>query len=194
MSTDLIEDLVNRLLTLDPEAAPKLRALEGKVLCFEVSGATRVCLVVTEGGLALTAEDRAPDVTLRGSLPAFARLVAGDGLAVFQERTIEIQGDVEVGRAFQKIVREFDMDLEEPLAKYVGDTAAYRVHAAVRQLRAWSLQAGANLAHDLAEALQEEHPVLARPVQVRRFVAEVDELRADVERLAQRIARLETEY
>ncbi len=191
MVTELIEAVINRIVRLDPEAVPKLSALAGKVICVEISGTDRRwCLEVTERGLSLAAEDAHADVTLEGSALAFGRLLFGDRLAAVRDQTLRIQGDVETGQAFQRIFKEFEVDMEDQLAAYVGDVAAYRLNTGARQLRDWSAQVRTNVAHTVAETLQEEHGVLAPTSRVRRFVDEVDNLRSEVERLEQRIARL----
>ncbi|MDH3638273.1 MAG: SCP2 sterol-binding domain-containing protein, partial [Gammaproteobacteria bacterium] len=188
MFTELIEDIVNRILKLDPESAPKLRALESKVICLEFSGSEqRWCLKVNERGVSLVGDEASPDVTLQGSVIAFARLMLGDGLTVFQDHAVQIHGDVETGQAFQKIVKDFEFDPEEQMSSYIGDVAAYRLNTRVRQLYEWSREVRSNLARNLVETLQEERGVLAPTTRVRRFIDEVDEIRSEVERLEQRV-------
>ena len=52
-------------------------------------------------------------------------------------------------------------------------------------------QAAQSLAHNLADYFVEERGVIARRREVEVFVREVDTLREDAERLAQRVARLQ---
>lgn len=194
MVTELIEGVINRIVNLDPEAVPKLRTLAGKVICLEISGSERRwCLKVTDQGMSLAGGEVVADVTLQGSVIAFARLMLGDGLTVFQDQALQIHGDVETGQAFQKIFKEFEVDVEAQLAGYVGDVAAYRLNNGVRQLHEWSNQVRSNMTQNLVETLQEERGVLAPSTRVRRFIDDVDDLRSRAERLEQRVNRLKAE-
>ncbi|MDH3282864.1 MAG: SCP2 sterol-binding domain-containing protein [Gammaproteobacteria bacterium] len=194
MVTELIEGVINRIVNLDPEAVPKLRTLAGKVICLEISGSERRwCLKVTDQGISLAGDEVVADVTLQGSVIAFARLMLGDGLTVFQDQALQIHGDVETGQAFQKIFKEFEVDVEAQLAGYVGDVAAYRLNNGVRQLHEWSNQVRSNMTQNLVETLQEERGVLAPSTRVRRFIDDVDDLRSRAERLEQRVNRLKAE-
>jgi ubiquinone biosynthesis protein UbiJ len=58
------------------------------------------------------------------------------------------------------------------------------------RLAAWNREAVAKLAQNFVEYWTEEQPMLARPAEVRRFLADVDQLRDDLARLEKRVAAL----
>jgi ubiquinone biosynthesis protein UbiJ len=130
--------------------------------------------------------ERAPDVTLRGSLAVFARL-ARTGVAVGE---LNISGDVELGSRFKRILENAQPDFEEPLARVIGDVAAHQIGRVVRAGRDWGRHAGKSVALDVAEYLQEEARVLAPRVRVDEFLSAVDQLRNDSERLHKRLELL----
>jgi ubiquinone biosynthesis protein UbiJ len=134
-----------------------------------------------------------PDVTIRGNVPLFARLLIGDATPTpSTSAALEISGDIELGQRFQRILRTLDIDWEEQASRLVGDVAAHQIGRAARALRAWGRDAVRTLGQDATEYLQEESRVLAKRPQVDGFLRDVDRLRGDVDRLLKRLERLES--
>jgi ubiquinone biosynthesis protein UbiJ len=185
----LLETVVNRVLRLDPETLHRLGELEGKTIGLDLGAGVFVLYVEPSAqGLRLRRQsDREPDVTLRGSIPIFARL-ARTGLAAGE---LQISGDIELGSRFKRILEGIEIDWEEPLARVVGDVAAHQFGRAARTMRGWSEHAARSLAQDAVEYFQEEIRVLAPAVRVEEFLRAVDTLRADADRLQKRLERLE---
>src|SRR5690606_9110070 len=116
-----------------------------------------------------------------------ARILARDAAAYEQ---VSVQGDVEFAEALQFVVRNARWDVEEDVARILGDAPAHRIVGAGRALLRLQARAAASLARNLSDYWVEERPLIARRADVENWVHEVDILRDDVERLAQRIARL----
>lgn len=191
--TALLEDAGNRVLRLDPDTLAALGALHGRVVCLTFTDlATSVYLQPSEAGLrVLHTFAGAPDVTLSGRLPAYARLSLGAQPGLFFSGDLAISGDVDLGHRFQRVLEGLDIDWEEQLSRVVGDVAAHAMGNAARDVRAWGRQAVATLGQDVAEYLTEERRDLPPRSVVEPFLQAVDTLRADVDRLTQRIARLQ---
>jgi ubiquinone biosynthesis protein UbiJ len=117
----LLEQLTNRLLGLDPETLRRLNALKGKVICIRIGGEVDstspmvIYVLPGETGLhLLTESDAKPDVSLSGSLPALLRLVSGGATPdLFSSGNVEVSGDLELGRRFERIIKKLDIDWEE---------------------------------------------------------------------------------
>jgi ubiquinone biosynthesis accessory factor UbiJ len=189
MFSTLIEGAINRVLRLDPETLRRLGELEGKVICLDL-GADAVTLYVepSSQGLRIRRDsERAADVTLRGSIPIFARL-ARTGIAAGE---LQISGDIDLGSRFKRVLEGIDLDWEEPLARVVGDVAAHQIGRAARAARSWGEDAARTLAKDTAEYFQEESRLLAPRMRVEEFLQAVDKLRADTDRLQKRIEQLQ---
>ncbi len=186
-----IEEAVNRILRLDPETLRRLGELQGKTIRLDLGTDARAFMLDVEPsaqGLRFRRQsEHEPDVTLRGSVPVFARL-ARTGIAAGE---LQISGDVELGSRFKRILEGIEIDWEEPLARVVGDIAAHQIGRAARAIRGWSEDAARSLARDVAEYLQEESRMLAPQVRVEQFLLAVDTLRADADRLQKRLERLE---
>lgn len=188
----LIEGAANRALRLDPDASRRFGELEGKVLLIEVAteGAPlRLYVLPGAHGLRLLSEyERPPDVTISGTVTVFLNQFAR-GPAVAEALTI--RGDIELGQRVQRILSRLDPDWEEGLAALIGDVAAHQAGRFARGVRGWARQALAALGADTAEYLQEEAYVAAKRERVERFLRDVDQLRADADRLERRVQRLE---
>jgi ubiquinone biosynthesis accessory factor UbiJ len=191
--TALLEDAGNRVLRLDPDTLTALGTLHGRVVCLTFTDlATTVYLQPSESGLrVLNTYAGAPDVTLSGRLPAFARLGLGVQPGLFFSGELVISGDVELGHRFQRVLEGLDIDWEEQLSRVLGDVAAHAIGNALRDARAWTRQAGSILGQDVAEYFTHERRDLPPRSLVEPFLQAVDTLRADVDRLTQRIERLQ---
>lgn len=189
----LFEEAVNRTLRLDPDALERLAELEGKTILLELAAEPeplRCYVMPSAAGLRLARTyERLPDVTISGTPAVFLRQLFR-GPAVSDALTI--RGDAELGQRFQRILSRLAPDWEEGLARFVGDIAAHQLARLALGLRAWAEQAARALGADTAEYLQEEAFVAARREQVEAFLREVDRLRADVDRLEQRLQRIAT--
>lgn len=187
----LFERIVNPALRLDPEALRRLAELDGKAILLELASAgtpLRCYVLPSAGGLRLMREyDRLPDVTISGTPAVFLhQLFRGPAVS----DALTIRGDIELGQRFQRILSAVAPDWEEGLARLIGDVPAHQLARLVRGLRDWAGEAVRTLGADGAEYLQEEAFVLAKREQVAAFLREVDRLRADADRLEQRLQRL----
>ena len=187
-----LSSAVSAFLRLDPETLARLGELQGRVvrLVFLDLGMS-LYLLPTEAGLLLRDQhEGAADVTLSGNLPAFARLGLGAQPGLFFAGTLTIDGDVELGQRFQRVFEGVTIDWEEQLSRVLGDVAAHGIGNLVRDARAWQQRTLSSLGQDLTEYLQEERRDLPPRHRIDDYMRQVDELRADCDRLARRIARL----
>lgn len=187
----LVEGGVNRTLRTDPEMAARLAPLSGRVCRIELTDLGITFDVAPDAkGLHLgPAGSRPPDVTLRGSLLAIARLATGNERLPASGRA-EIAGDAELANVFARALRDFDPDWEEELSRYTGDVAAHLIGRTFREARAWARNANTRLKADMSEYLREEVRLLPDRAAVTAFIADVDRLRADTDRLAARVENL----
>lgn len=183
----------NRYLAMDPDTGNRLEPLDGRTIALELRGFDLViCLQVNAGRIAVLQEpETEPDTTLCGTPLGFARLGFGDDSATtLFSGDVSITGDVETGQAFKAVLDELDIDWEEQLAGITGDIVAHQLGNAVRSADKWVRQGRTTLAQNLGEYLQEELRVVPTRIEIENFIADVDRLRMDLERLDARIRRL----
>lgn len=187
-----LEHAINTVVALDPETQRRLAALSGRIVALELGALVpTLFLVPTEHGLqVLTRFDGEPDTRISGTPLGLLRMGAGSREGLFGG-DVRIEGDVELGQRFQRILDGLDVDWEEQLSRLTGDVVAHQVGNVVRGATDWMRSAGNTLARDAGEYLQEETELLPGRGEVGYFLDEVDRIRADVDRLAARIKRLE---
>ena len=145
---------------------------------------------VTDGTLHLASAGTA-DASIRGTLPAFVRGLFGTHHGA--PPGITRGGDATLARDFQRLLAGLEVDWEERLAGVAGDTLAHQAGNLARGFAAWGRYAGDHMARGLSEYLQRETRDLPHRAEVERFLRAVDTVRDDVERLAARLARAETQ-
>ncbi len=189
----LLQSAGNRLLQLDPASAAKLRKLQGKVICIEVdSFVKKLYLLPNEHGIEVEAEtDQPVDVTIKGSPVAFAFSAVRQAPDTnFEKLGLQVSGDMELTQDVGALLQHLDIDWEEQLSRVTGDFPARKIGNLIRHFSQWRQQASNDLAQNLGEYLQEERRDLATQHRVEKFIEDVDELRADVDRMTQRVQKL----
>ena len=176
---------LNHLLGAEASARDKLKPYAGQCVEFRNPPLPVLRLVILDSGLlAPAAEDAAPNLVVTigpGALPAFAR---GDDALM---REIGIEGNADLASTVQYLFRHLRWDVEEDLSRIFGDALAHRMVEQGKRFAAWNREAVTKLAQNLTEYWIEEQPLLARPADVRQFLAGVDQLRDDLARLEKRI-------
>ena len=191
--TTLSDRVTRFLLSLDPDGREQLVRLKGRIFCLEVTvPQLTLYLIPTDHGLELRQQcDGEPDVTLTGPLSAFIRLARPDSqIDLSANSQINMQGDAEAGQALGKILSRLDIDWEEGLSRLVGDTPARKMGNILRDLNDWAAESVDLSRTDAAEYLQEEKRLLATNLAHERFCNDVNNLRANMDRIEQRVLRL----
>lgn len=195
MIIEILERTGNRLLRYDPDSAKKLSRMQGRVFKLEIRVVDKALFLIP-GGDGLQVREEWPgevDIILKGSPLAFLQFGLRQKVAdnrMFVDKKLVIEGDVELAQDFQRMLAELDLDLEELISHYLGDVAAHQIGRGVRRFRQWAGEAAESLRLDVREYMVEEVRVLAPDWRVAAFVDRTDVLRADVERLEQRVKRL----
>lgn len=178
---------VNHVLRSAPLALERLRKHAGRTAAFHVGPVTLAFTVQTTGEVANAVSGAPRDLEVRISPFLLPRLAANEEAAF---REIEMQGDMELAHEISFIARHLTWDVEEDLARAIGDIAAHRVVETARGVARWGREAALRTAQGAAEYWTEEAPLIASRVKVETFLREVAELRDAVERLEKRIDRL----
>ena len=190
-----LEQAINQVLALDPDACRRLAALHGRVIRIDLRGTgLQLHFVPTHDGRLqlLGSIEGEPDCTLSGSPIDLIR--AGDktdGPAQLFAGHVRIDGDSGIAQRFSEALAGIDIDWEEQLSHLTGDIAAHEIGRAARAVRREGERLGRSGRDNLSEYLTEEARLLPHRFEVEAFLADVDMLRDDVERLEARIALLE---
>ena len=201
-----LETLLNRTLALDPEMRDALHLLDGQrvalTLATTANAAPSLTLQVRVDGERLAVgpleDGDAPELSVRstlgGLLSLLPRLVGGDPHRDNAPPIgrMRIEGDAELARHLQRLAGRFDPDWQQPFARVFGDVLGVQIANAIvgglKQARA----TGSSLAETAAEFVTEESRDVVGRAELNAFHDDVDVLRDDVERIAAKIARLQS--
>jgi len=193
MLLDRLEAVLNRNVADSRRALALTRQLDGRVMSLTAEGTPVAIFFHAEGGrLRLTPRHESPaDASLSGTPVALLALAGPQGERALRGGGVRIEGDAEVAQKFRELLSEARPDVEEELARVVGDVAARQMANVARGLFDWGRKASRSLTGSVVEFLQEEGRDLPTGVEVDEFLEGVDRLRDDADRLEIRLSRLE---
>jgi ubiquinone biosynthesis protein UbiJ len=187
-----IETELNRCVGESTAARELLARLDGTSFAVHVEGLGVTRVLHAEGErLRLDSDATAATASLRAAPLDLLRLLRADGVSGVKRTRAELSGDLEVAERYARLLKLARPDLEEEVAKWLGDVPAHALGEAVRGLGAWLERAGTALRMNTAEYLQEESRAMPAPLEAQAFYADVERLRDDVERAGARLALLE---
>lgn len=179
--------LLQHLIAQNSWANELLQPFAGKSVQLNIALVNTSLVILENGSLAIAGDTNIPDATITIAPNLLLRLIAKDEAAKLQ---IKIDGDTHLATELAKVFSNMHWDYEDDLSKIVGDVPAYKLGELGRQTVNTMKETGINLTEMLSEYWQEEKPMIAKKRHVEQFNAEVDILRADVERLEKRLNKL----
>jgi ubiquinone biosynthesis protein UbiJ len=180
---------LNHLLNAESWARDKLKPHAGQCVEFRSPPLPALRLDILDSGLLrAAAEDAAPNLVVNIGPAALPAALRGEEALL---REIGIEGNADLAGTVQYLFRHLRWDFAEDLSQVFGDVLAQRMVGEGRRFAAWNREAAQKLAQNFAEYWVEEQPLLARPAEVRQFLAEVDRLRDDLGRLEKRVDNLD---
>jgi ubiquinone biosynthesis protein UbiJ len=179
---------LNHLLGAEAWARDKLKPYAGQCVEFRSPPLPALRLDILDSGLLRAAvEDAAPTLVVSIGPAALPASLRGEDALM---REIGIEGNADLAGTVQYLFRHLRWDIAEDLSKVFGDVLAQRMVTEGRRFAAWNRETAEKLAQNFAEYWIEEQPLLARPGEVRQFLADADQLRDDLARLEKRIETL----
>jgi ubiquinone biosynthesis protein UbiJ len=191
---DKIEQQINHVLAMDEDALESLKELSGQTILMELSN-TGFCVYIlpSANGIQLRTQfEDSVNVTIRGTPPdMLGYMLRTKTKSGKLAGNIEVIGDVGLAQDFQSIVFNLDLDWEEQLSKWFGDTFAHKMGRLFREIGNFVVNSGDKLQQDVSEYLRFEAEMTPDRTELGEFINAVDTLRDDAERLKLRINRLE---
>jgi len=189
------ESLLNQHIRESTAAQERLLALAGRSLAAQIQGlgltvrldAEETCLRIRM----LEAHSvEVASATISGTPLMLLGLLRTSTAVSFRASGAELGGDTEIAEAFAEMLRLARPELEEELSHLVGDVAAHEIGRSARRMAGWGDRALAALTMNTSEFLQEEARQLPPRLEVESFSREVERLRDDTDRAAQRVDKL----
>lgn len=186
-----LETAINTALRYDPGTRARLDKLAGKVLAVDLTAPKMSLFLVIEDECIEVHSRWSGAVTteLQGSALTFLQLLKNRD-ATPAKLGVTVRGSSAFLAELQSILRDLDIDWEEPLAKLVGDSPAHQIGLGLRAATGWLKEALGKAPDAAAEAVSEEWRLTPPQAQFEAFVDDVAAFAQDVERLEARIAHL----
>ncbi len=188
-----LEFAINRAVALDAATREKIGKLDGRRIGVELKPLDlALAITVDRDRLRVGPHwERGRDLNLRASpasLLAFA-MRSGDD-SVMPPGKVDISGDAELARQFEKIMRDFRPDFEEAFAQTFGDVIGVPIAHVVSRAFAWTRDSAKSIALDAVEFVRDESRDAIAASEAEAFYDDVDTLRERADRLDARIRRL----
>lgn len=184
---------MNRTLTLDPDALEGITKISGKVLSLEFINTGLVVYIFPNSDGVRLEENYAGEVnvSIRGTpVNMIAYLMSSTANGEGFTGKLEIIGDVGLAQRFQSIMKNIDLDWEEHLSHWLGDTLTHKLGNVLRSSIKFAANTKRTLELDVSEYLRYEKEVLPDQFEVDEYINAIDALRNDAERLKIRIDKL----
>ncbi len=182
---------LNRNVAQSAKARALVEQLAGRSLSLTLEGTPLAFAMRVDGGqIQLSDEHVDADAQLSGTPLALLALVGARAEGALRAGAVRISGDAEIAQKFRDLLRQAQPDVEEELARLVGDVTAHQIGSFARGLAGWGRKAADTFATSVAEYLQEEGRDVPTRIELDEFLHDVDRLRNDVERLEARVRRL----
>ncbi|WP_299594089.1 SCP2 sterol-binding domain-containing protein [uncultured Microbulbifer sp.] len=194
-----LETAINSALRYDPGSRTRLAKLAGKVLGVTLTApAMSLFLLIEEeedGGYVEVHSRWQGEVTteLSGSALAFVQLLRNRD-ATPAKLGVTVRGSSALLAELQAILRDLDIDWEEPLAKLIGDSPAHQLGAGVRLAAGWLKDALGAAPKAGAEAVSEEWRMTPPEPQFEAFAEDVAAFVQGVDRLEARLQVLRSKF
>jgi ubiquinone biosynthesis protein UbiJ len=191
--TQSLETVINRYLSLDPESAGRLAALEGKIITIELLAISLTLhLKISNKKIMIEEKDVVPDVIISGTPLALLRLSLSkqNRKKLFAE-DVTIAGDLELGQQIIDLFDTMEIDWEEYLSHATGDVPAHQLGRFARGLREMAGRVRNSILQNINEYVHEEATLFPQREALNDFFNDIDLLRMDVDRLEARVKRLQ---
>jgi ubiquinone biosynthesis protein UbiJ len=191
--------LINFYLKLDPAALDNLRKLSGNILKIEMpSLSINFYIKITDTGIELIQHYTGlADTIIRGTPLSLLSLLNQNNEkthAVLQNQNITIIGNIEIAQEFKNIFSTLEIDWEEYLSKIIGDPLAHALMYKLHGFSTWIKSTEKSMQRNLNEYLHEEVNLFPPHLACSDLYTDIDDLRDEVERLSQRVQRIQKKF
>lgn len=178
-------------LKYDPGTQQALQGLHGKVLQINCTAPEfSLYAVIDTGEVRLHSYyEHTVHCTLTGSSSALIGLLWQDNHSLANSG-VTVTGEPGLLNSVQHLLKQLDIDWQEPLTDILGDTAAYPLIHLIGSQSLWLRQRAQRLPDWLGDVLTEELRLLPSANELELFYQDVNDLRTDCERLQAHIQKL----
>lgn len=178
---------LNHLFTQSGWALQRLSKFDGKTARFNIAPFSFAYSVLPDGTVSIASDNAIADAVCDIPPSLLPRIILKDEAAF---SLIQTSGDTALLAEIFYLSKHLNWDAAEDISRVTGDIAAERIVQFAATAQQTVQEGVTNLVDALAEYWTEERPLVAKSTHINQFIQQVDVLRDDVERLEQRINRL----
>ena len=172
----------NHLLSQNDWMQSDLINHKNKIVIIEISGFKTIFKVKGDGQVEMINDSKDYDCKIKLTVNDLIGQLVNN-----KNGKINIEGDIELANKISQVLRKIEWDLEEDLAKYIGDIPAIRTTKALKKIKNTTKENIKTLTSSLIEYWQEENKILAKTRDVEMFNKKIDTIVEDTERVEARI-------
>ena len=172
----------NHLLSQNDWMQSDLINHKNKIVIIEISGFKTIFKVKGDGQVEMINDSKDYDCKIKLTVNDLIGQLVNN-----KNGKISIEGDIELANKISQVLRKIEWDLEEDLAKYIGDIPAIRTTKALKKIKNTTKENIKTLTSSLIEYWQEENKILAKARDVEMFNKKIDTIVEDTERVEARI-------
>lgn len=191
----IAEPMLNHVLQYDSDASNKLKKLNNKSLSVELTDlSVNLTVKVFDNKVFVSGQSEPADCVIKTSLDGLQKLSdAAQITAMIRQGQLDLEGDLHVAQGFSGLLMDNDIDWQEWLSEYLGDAMTFKLSQAIKNQRTYWVRKKRDLDYTAQSALVDELRVTPDRIEVERFVADVDQLNAQTERLTLEIQKLKAQ-
>ena len=179
---------LNHLLGQASWARDRLKDYQGRQARLGLGPVVLNLSITAEGTFAPAIEGGEPDVAIALPVDAPLRMMQGGVAEVM--KGAQVTGAADLADALGYVLRNLRWDAEEDLSQFVGDITAHRIVKGAESFVAWQKDAATRVGENLTEYLLHENPQLVKQDTFATFSNDVATLRAQMDALEKRLAKL----
>ena len=177
--------ILNHILFQNDWMSTRLKKFHNKTILIKISELSIYFSVNKKGLLEHIGHVKNPDASISMPIKSLINQILHK-----ENKDITIKGDIDLAREVSEILKKIKWDVEEDLSKIIGDVAANRVGILGEKVLNESKKITISIAEAFKEYWEEEKPLIAKKNRVHQFLAEIDNISEDVERIEAKINSL----
>ena len=183
------EKAIARLITMDPDARPRLARLAGKQLSFRLKEwPITLVLSATSDSILFNQHDEPVDCAIQTDMASLRLLRDPSQLTrLIKADALQIDGDIQVAQQYSGFFQQLDPDWQQSLSRYIGDAGAHKVGHSLTQLQQYLSAKGQALQQMTTELAQDELKLSPGKTEMALFSQAVSELAAQVDVFQQQL-------
>ncbi|MFC3034279.1 SCP2 domain-containing protein [Pseudoalteromonas fenneropenaei] len=189
----IAEQGLNRLLTLAPALSVQLQAVAHQILVVEIRDWQQQLALTFTGQRFHVFVDypERGDCWVSADFATLASLQDPSQLTLLirQER-LDLEGDLHLAQSYSKVFANLHIDWPEQLSHYIGDAPAQQLWQLLQQGRSHATVQHGLFTQTLTQLCQDELKVAIHPLELQQFTSLTRTLKAQVDKLEQRIEAL----